>query len=110
MRRYNQPYRLTGYARDALRQAIGQLYDYRRFHQLPVGSPSRCRTGPNADGLALLHGAGIEAVWPHGTVFRDSARGTFPLSRVRSLRRTKLHSTTGDTFSTSCGDVKSPAV
>ena len=62
-------------SRDALRQAIGQLYDYRRFHQPPVRLAVLLPYRPNADGLALLRSAGIEAVWPHGTGFRDSASG-----------------------------------
>jgi hypothetical protein len=64
-------------SRDALRQAIGQLYDYRRFHQPPVLLAVLLPYRPNADGLALLRSAGIEAIWPHGPAFRDSARGTF---------------------------------
>ena len=64
-------------SRDALRQAIGQLYDYRRFHRIPVRLAVLLPYRPNADGLALLRSAGIEAVWPHGPGFRDSARGAF---------------------------------
>ena len=64
-------------SRDALRQAIGQLYDYRHFHQPPVCLAVLLPYRPSADGLALLRSAGIEAVWPHGPGFRDSARGAF---------------------------------
>lgn len=64
-------------SRDALRQAIGQLYDYRRFHLNPVSLAVLLPYQPNPDGLALLRSAGIEAVWPHGPGFRDSARGAF---------------------------------
>jgi len=63
-------------SRDAIRQAIGQLYDYRRFHQSPVHLAVLLPYPPNAERLDLLRSAGIEAVWPHGPGFRDSARGT----------------------------------
>jgi hypothetical protein len=63
-------------SREALRMAIGQLYDYRRFHQpspahLAVMLPYQL----DAERLDLLHSAGIEALWPHGNGFRDSAEG-----------------------------------
>jgi hypothetical protein len=64
-------------SRDALRQAIGQLYDYRRFHQPPVHLAVLLPYPPNAERLDLLRSAGIEAVWPHGSGFRDSASGKF---------------------------------
>jgi hypothetical protein len=64
-------------SRDAIRQAIGQLYDYRRFHEPPVHLAVLLPYPPNADRLELLRSAGIEAVWPHGPGFRDSARGAF---------------------------------
>jgi hypothetical protein len=63
--------------RKAVRQAIGQLYDYRRFHEPPVHLAVLFPYQLNADRLALLRSAGIEAVWPHRTGFRDSAHGTF---------------------------------
>ena len=40
-------------------------------------SPSCSRTPPNADGLKLLRSSGIEAVWSHGSGFRDPAHGAF---------------------------------
>ncbi len=64
-------------SRDALRMAIGQLYDYRRFHEPPVHLAVLLPHQPRPDGLALLQSADIEALWPHGTGFRDSADGTF---------------------------------
>lgn len=64
-------------SRDAVRQAIGQLYDYRRFHEPPVRLAVLFPYQPNADRLALLRSAGIEAIWPHGPGFRDSAHGAF---------------------------------
>jgi hypothetical protein len=63
-------------AREALRMAIGQLYDYRRFHEPPVRLAVLLPHQPSPDGLDLLQSAGIEAIWPHGTGFRDSANGT----------------------------------
>jgi hypothetical protein len=64
-------------SREALRQAIGQLYDYRRFHQPPVLLALLLPYRPNRDGLALLRSAGIEAIWRHGPRFHDSANGRF---------------------------------
>jgi hypothetical protein len=64
-------------SREALRMAIGQLYDYRRFHEPPVVLAVLLPLQPNRDGLTLLQSAGIEAIWPHGAGFRDSANGTF---------------------------------
>jgi hypothetical protein len=64
-------------SREALRQAIGQLFDYRRFHEPPVHLAVLLPYRPTAERLDLLQSAGIEAVWPHGPGFRDSARGVF---------------------------------
>jgi hypothetical protein len=64
-------------SRDALRQAIGQLYDYRRFHHPPVRLAVLLPYPPKAERLDLLRSASVEAIWPHGSGFRDSARGAF---------------------------------
>lgn len=64
-------------SRDAIRLAIGQLYDYRRFHQPPVHLAVLLPYEPNAERLDLLRSADVEAVWPHGSGFRDSAGGIF---------------------------------
>lgn len=64
-------------SRDALRQAIGQLYDYRRIHQPPVHLAVLLPYKPNAERLDLLRSASIEALWPHRPGFRDSAHGAF---------------------------------
>jgi hypothetical protein len=64
-------------ARESLRMAIGQLYDYRRFHQPPVNLAVLLPVQPGPDGLSLLQSAGIEAIWPCGQGFRDSANGAF---------------------------------
>ena len=64
-------------SRDAIRQAIGQLYDYRRFHQPPPRLAVLLPYRPTDDRLNLLRSAGIEAVWPHGSGFSDSADRAF---------------------------------
>jgi hypothetical protein len=64
-------------SRERLRMAIGQLYDYRRFHEPPVHLAVLLPHKPRPDGLALLQSANIEAIWPHGARFRDSANGAF---------------------------------
>jgi hypothetical protein len=64
-------------SRDAIRQAIGQLYDYRRFHEPPVRLAVLLPHPPKKERLDLLRSAGIEAVWRHGPGFRDSAHGAF---------------------------------
>jgi hypothetical protein len=64
-------------SRDALRLAIGQLYDYRRFHEPPVHLAVLLPYKPTPERLDLLHSAGIEAVWPYGAGFSDSAHGEF---------------------------------
>jgi hypothetical protein len=60
-------------ARDAIRQAIGQLYDYRRFHDNPflaVLLPYK----PGRDRLDLLSSAGIESVWQTKAGFSATKR------------------------------------
>lgn len=64
-------------SREVLRMAMGQLYDYCRFHEPPVRLAVLLSNQPSLDRLALLQSAGIEAIWPHGTGFRDSANGSF---------------------------------
>jgi hypothetical protein len=70
------------HARDALRQAIGQLYDYRRFHaplpSLAVLLPYR----PAGDRSDLLSSVGVAAIWPSrkGTGFEDTGGGAFVLA------------------------------
>jgi hypothetical protein len=72
-------------SRDALRQAIGQLYDYRRFHQPPVHLAVLLPYKLNSERLDLLRSAGIEAVWPYRSKFHDSADGVFVLEVPASL-------------------------
>jgi hypothetical protein len=75
--------------RDALRQAIGQLYDYRRFHR-PVRPVLAVLLSyePTGDRRALLEDAGIGAIWPrqHGG-FRDTAGGAYVLQGPGGTRR-----------------------
>lgn len=64
-------------SREALRSAIGQLFDYRRFHGHPPALAVLLPYPPKEERLDLLRSAGIEAIWPHGGGFRDSAKGRF---------------------------------
>jgi hypothetical protein len=63
--------------RNAIRMAIGQLADYRRFvdcgdpHHLVFLAPSK----PRADLADLLESQGIALVYPVGTEFTDSLNG-----------------------------------
>lgn len=63
--------------RNAVRQAIGQLYDYRRFHEPPIHIAVLFPYKPSPDRLHLLQSADVQALWPHGNKFLDSARGRF---------------------------------
>jgi hypothetical protein len=65
--------------RDALRQAIGQLYDYRRFHQ-PVRPLLAVLLSyePTGDRRTLLEETGIGAIWPRQrSGFQDTASGAY---------------------------------
>ena len=64
-------------SRENLRSAIGQLFDYRRFHHKPPVLAVLLPYRPKAERLELLRSAGIEALWPHAGRFRDSAGGQF---------------------------------
>jgi hypothetical protein len=68
--------------RDALRQAIGQLYDYRRFHNPDPALAVLLAYEPTGDRGALLHSASIATIWPkpRGPGFRDTAGGHVPTS------------------------------
>lgn len=69
-------------ARGDVRMAIGQLYDYRRFAESGAALGVLLPTRPRADLEALLHQAGISAVWPAGDGFADNADGRFSGSQV----------------------------
>ena len=62
-------------AREALRMAIGQLLDYRRFAasdtRLAVLVPER----PRADLMALFESVGVNAIWPEGDRFSAPSLG-----------------------------------
>jgi hypothetical protein len=62
-------------ARDAIRMAIGQLMDYRRFANPDVRLAVLVPERPRSDLLDLLRSAGIEAIWPDGSGYSDTARG-----------------------------------
>jgi hypothetical protein len=62
-------------SRSAIREAIGQLYDYRRFHDGPIVLAVLLPYKPSTDKLNLLASASIETIWPYGDRYRDSARG-----------------------------------
>ena len=64
-------------SRDSLRQAIGQLYDYRRFHAPGVHLAVLLPYKPSDERLDFLGSAAIEAIGPFGDGFRDSAGGVF---------------------------------
>jgi hypothetical protein len=64
-------------SRDAIRLAIGQLFDYRRFHDEPLGLAVLLPYPPGSDRLELLRSAGIEAAWRTRTGFSDSAGRRF---------------------------------
>jgi hypothetical protein len=63
--------------RGAIRMAIGQLADYKRF--IADGAPNHLAVllprPPRPDLIALLRGQGIELIYPAGDTFIDSADG-----------------------------------
>ena len=62
-------------ARYAIRSAIGQLYDYRRFEPSTPELAVLVPTEPVPDLRRLLDGLSIGCVWPRGDGFRDSVDG-----------------------------------
>jgi hypothetical protein len=62
-------------ARHAVRMAIGQLYDYRRFEATSPGLAVLLPREPVADMRSLLGGLDIGCVWPRGDDFRDTVDG-----------------------------------
>jgi len=77
------------HARDALRQAIGQLYDYRRFHAPEPSLAVLLPYKPTGDRGDLLGSTGIAAIWPRGRGegFADTADGAFVLGGWVLVRR-----------------------
>lgn len=62
-------------ARYAIRTAIGQLYDYRRFEPSTPDLAVLVPKEPIRDLRRLLDGLSIGCVWPRGDGFRDSLDG-----------------------------------
>ena len=62
-------------ARHAIRSAVGQLYDYRRFEPTTPDLAVLVPTEPVRDLRRLLEGLSIGCVWPRGEGFRDSQDG-----------------------------------
>lgn len=62
-------------SRDNIRYAIGQLYDYRRGHEVPPTLAVLLPHQPRADLRELLAEAGIHVIWHDGRRFRDSDKG-----------------------------------
>jgi hypothetical protein len=62
-------------SREAIRMAIGQLADYRRFVEGKSRAAVLVPEKPRADLLALLESQGIDAIWPRRDGFEDTAGG-----------------------------------
>ena len=62
-------------ARGSIRQAIGQLMDYRRFASNKAALAVLVPEQPRSDLLELLKSVGIDAIWPEGKGFADTAGG-----------------------------------
>lgn len=62
-------------ARYAVRTAIGQLYDYRRFEPSIPSLALLVPKEPIRDLRSLLDGLSIGCIWPRGNGFRDSVDG-----------------------------------
>lgn len=62
-------------ARHAVRMAIGQLYDYRRFEPTAPDLAVLVPREPARDLRSLLGGLSIGCVWPRGSGFSDSVDG-----------------------------------
>lgn len=62
-------------ARYAIRTAIGQLYDYRRYEPTTPDLAVLVPREPVPDLRRLLDGLSIGCVWPRGQGFRDSVDG-----------------------------------
>jgi hypothetical protein len=61
--------------REAIRMAIGQLADYRRFVGKDATPAILVPERPRQDLLSLLESQGIEAIWPSPRGFDDTAGG-----------------------------------
>lgn len=65
-------------ARDALRMAIGQLMDYRRFSRKDTALAVLVPERPRPDLLALLESVDVGVIWPENGVFKAADVPTFP--------------------------------
>jgi hypothetical protein len=63
-------------SRQAIRMAIGQIADYRRFADPNARAAILVPETPRPDLLALLESAGIAAIWPTKTGFEDTNSGS----------------------------------
>jgi hypothetical protein len=63
--------------RAAIRMAIGQLADYRRFTEPRPSCAVLLPEPPEDDLESLLKSAGIACVWREGEIFRDNADGRY---------------------------------
>jgi hypothetical protein len=61
--------------RAAIRMAIGQLLDYRRFDPSPETCAVLVPEPPTTDLVDLLEGLDLAIVWPAAGRFRDNRRG-----------------------------------
>ncbi len=66
--------------REAIRMAIGQLLDYRRFIEPTPRLAVLVPTRPRADLKALLRSNDIACVWPDGVGFVDNDGGSFSVA------------------------------
>jgi hypothetical protein len=64
-------------SRQAIRMAVGQLADYRRFADPDVKRAVLVPESPRPDLLALLEAEGVAAIWPVNDGFTDTDGGTF---------------------------------
>lgn len=62
-------------SRTAIRLAIGQLYDYRRFEDTAPDLAVLLPEPPTSDMLQLLDDLNIGCVWPSGSGFSDTREG-----------------------------------
>jgi hypothetical protein len=62
--------------RQAIRMAIGQLADYRRFTDPKARPAVLVPEPPRSDLLALLKSQGIDAIWPTAEGFNDTDSGS----------------------------------
>jgi hypothetical protein len=65
------------YRRESMRMAIGQLLDYRRYEETEPELAVLLPSLPIRDIRDLLASLDIALIWPHGSGFRDSAKGRY---------------------------------